>query len=437
MKRRRVARRTGLRYRRRTRPTYIRGRGKYSVGRAKKAVYKKRRAGDPLFAYAGGLVGGAVGSILAGPGPGTALGTGLGLMGGAALGYITGLGDYRINQNSLMGMDPPQIKNTKGRGFIVRHREYICDVSSATTFTVNEFPLNPGLESTFPWLSTVAQNFEEYVPLGIVFEFKSTSADALNSTNTALGTVIMATNYNSNNGAFRNKNEMENYEFASSTRPSCSALHPIECDPRLNPMGTYYIRTGDPPENCDKKLYDVGLFQFAATGSQAAAVVGELWVTYEFCFRKPRINPALVSAPNMDHFYATTGVSTSAYFGTSATQLNDVDPLECTLGTATITFPPHITQGRFMVSYYLQGSSTASLATPSVAYTNCTNATYYWGSTSAMNNGSGAVTSDRLPFVIVIDISSQGAVLTFSGGTLPTSITKMDLTILPMSANSL
>lgn len=79
---------------------------------------------------------------------------------------------------------------------IIRHREYIGDIIGSTAFSINKWNLNPGDETTFPWLANLAANFEKYRPVGIIFEFKSTSADSLNSTNTALGTVMMCPRYN-------------------------------------------------------------------------------------------------------------------------------------------------------------------------------------------------------------------------------------------------
>ena len=121
--------------------------------------------------------------------------------------------------------------NSAHKSVIIRHREYLDDiVSSATpnTFKLQNFYINPGDRITFPWLSQIADSFEHYRIRGMIFEFRSMSADALNSTNTALGQVIMATAYNSALPNFNNKYEMENYEFGVSTKPSCSLMHPIE-----------------------------------------------------------------------------------------------------------------------------------------------------------------------------------------------------------------
>ena len=68
----------------------------------------------------------------------------------------------------------------------------------------------------------------------MLFEFRTMSADALNSVNTALGQVIMATDYNAANPPFGQKSEMENYEFGQSCKPSESQIHPIEMRSQSN-----------------------------------------------------------------------------------------------------------------------------------------------------------------------------------------------------------
>lgn len=246
---------------------------------------------------------------------------------------IMGVGAYhrRRGGSRILGGNPPTVQNSSG-GFIVRHREYIGDLLTSQAFANNSFELNPGLESTFPWLAQIAQQFEEWVPRGIVFQFKSTSSDAVVSTNAnaALGTVIMATEYNPYNGVFANKQQMENYEWAKSCKPSQSMLHGVECAKNKNVQGSYFIRTEAVSSGQDKRLYDLGIFQIAVVGMQSnGAACGELWVSYEIELRKPRIQVGeagdLDGGSGFDHFaiynatIATAGVLPATPFGTSIT----------------------------------------------------------------------------------------------------------------------
>jgi len=224
---------------------------------------------------------------------GSRVGAWLGDKAQSVLGRITGLGDYSVMKNTLVN-DPPSVRNNSARTVTLSHREYIGDVvtGAANTFNLQAYKIQPGDPATFPWLSTIASQFQQYTLDGMIFQFKSMSADALNSTNTALGQVIMATNYNVSAPLFDSKYEMENTEFSSSVKPSCSAMHPIECARRESTLNELYVAPGGSiPDNKDPSFYDFGNFQIATNGFQAAGVnIGELWVTYEVTLLKPILN---------------------------------------------------------------------------------------------------------------------------------------------------
>jgi hypothetical protein len=308
------------------------------------------------------------------------------------------------------------------------------DIPSSTAFTMQAaLPINPGLSASFPWLAQIAQQFEEWIPLGVVYEFKSTSADALNSTNTALGTIVMATEYNGLDPAFINKQQMENYENASSGKPAQTMLHGVECDPRQNPLATYFVRDSAVPSGQDQRFYDLGTFYIASVGSQAAATVGELWVSYEFCFRKPRLNPSVESLVGAgDHFTSTTAITNTNPFGTTQVNTNGVSPTGIVVGGVKTTFPPAVSDGQFYFSYSVLGNSTA-VALPTIPTTNCTLATY-WSGDTVNNIGTGGTTT-RMNIDFIINVTAPNASFTFSGITIPTSATTMDYFCIPMPSS--
>ncbi|AIF34804.1 capsid protein [Sewage-associated circular DNA virus-13] len=199
---------------------------------------------------------------------------------------LTGFGDYEVESNSLMpgtlGGDPPIIQNSRNNSHVVHHREYIGDVYASTAFSIQTYPLNPGLLSSFPWVSQQADSYEQYKFRGAVFEFKSMSSDAVLSSaaSSSLGTVIMSTQYNALEAPFSDKRTMENYEYANSAKPSCSMLHPIECKMSQTTVSELYVRTGVVSQG-DLRLFDLGNFSIAVQGKQnvgANQVIGELGV---------------------------------------------------------------------------------------------------------------------------------------------------------------
>ena len=71
---------------------------------------------------------------------------------------LTGFGDYKIKSNALVHETngPPVVQN-RGKEFVIRHREYIQDMYSASgsanqvsTFALQEYPIQPGSFVTFP-----------------------------------------------------------------------------------------------------------------------------------------------------------------------------------------------------------------------------------------------------------------------------------------------
>lgn len=267
---------------------------------------------------------------------------------------IRGFGEYHIGSNSIMsgGMSPPMITNSVvNGGVIIRHREYLRDIPAATNFTNYVFPLNPGISSTFPWLSQIATSFEQYRFRGIVFEFKSTSADNVlsSASSTALGTVVMGTKYNVLDGPFTNKFEMENWEFTTSCKPSLTCMHPIECAKSQTPQTMLYVRPGNVTEtgsvpNGDLRLYDLANFNIAVLGMQNSGegMIGELWCTYEVEFFKPKleedvnthfahfdvINGQTLGNPNTNYPFGTNNSGIAGYRFRPSPATNSSLPVE-------------------------------------------------------------------------------------------------------------
>lgn len=347
-----------------TRVPRIRGKGAYTYsnpgpwGRYGRQIGKE--AGSKFLApYVGGKTGSAIG----------------GAAGGLAhyIGRIFGSGDYiassAVKQNTIIEAQAPSFSS--GSGTVrIKHREFLGDVFSsntASTFKIDSYNINPGLISTFPWLSQVCgSTFQQYRLNGMVFEFRSMSADALNSTNTALGSVIMATDYDSADAAFITKQQMENTEFGVSCKPSSCMIHAIECAPRLTTATELYIRVGVNPPNTDIRLYDWGKFYIATTGFQGTNVnCGELWVSYDVSLIKTIDQVPGFLTPAAYYGLSLASKDTTPV-GANGTQILALDTLGITFdststpGVGKIVFPSNIQVGSvFLIQYQLQGAVTS------------------------------------------------------------------------------
>jgi hypothetical protein len=240
---------------------------------------------------------------------GSSVGSFLGRAAGSILGRITGLGDYKVTYNTVAGKGGPP---SFGEGnTIVTHREYVMDVFGSTGFSSTSFTINPANGSFLPWLCREATNYEEYKFHGLVFTFKSNSATSIASTNTALGTVIAATQYNPNDVPFSSKMEMENHYFCTSAKPSETFLHAVECKPDRTVIPQLYVaQPSTAGAVIDLRLTNFATFTLATVGMQAASNIGELWVTYQIELIKPRLFPLLCGS-GMGFCSETAGIATT------------------------------------------------------------------------------------------------------------------------------
>lgn len=300
----------------------------------------------------GSLGGGALGAMVGMPGSGSSFGTGI----GAALSKWLGSGDYTVSSNSITqkasaGMIPAMHK--EGQSITVRHREFLTEVRGATSFTVrNEFFLNPGLSTTFPWLSGIAGQYSQYTIKGLVYHYVPTSGNAVSSTNAALGTVMLQTSYRATENRPLSKVEMLNEYWSSEAKPSEEFCHPIECNPKENPFNVQYIRTGNLPATENQLMYDLGRTTVAVSGQQADDVVlGDLWVTYEIELKKPVLTNS--TNANIQSFAATSisGITPSTPFGSDMTTRFDTMPTTVSILGGNITFGRG-TLGAYQVTMY-------------------------------------------------------------------------------------
>lgn len=286
----------------------IKGKGDYEVSRPNSAPsggilgkLDKVLSRLPKGTFAAG--GGALGARLGGP-AGAMVGRKL----GAGMSAISGYGDYEVKSNSLgkvstsADMVPQFVKNE--HSVRVVHREYIKDLlvpDTPTAFSNTEYTINPGNAALFPWCARMAKQYSQYKIHGMVFVYKAMTSDYAASG--PLGTVVMATNYNTVDRAFITKVEMENSEFAVSCKPSQSLIHAIECDASVSGETVLYIR--DPAyetnDTSDKRFYDFGKFQLATAGlpgtSTPGTTLGEIWVSYDIEFMKPILGGDSVVGP--------------------------------------------------------------------------------------------------------------------------------------------
>lgn len=231
-----------------------------------------------------------------------------------------------------MGQAPPAIVNSKSRGgVIIRHREYLDDISPSAAWNPTKYSLNPGQSTTFPWLAVIAQAYQQYEWRGVVFEYRSmASAVVTDSTKSGnIGTVVFCANYDVNHDEPLDKKEALNMEYSQSKKINQDLMYPIECKRRLSTGTRLKIRHGDEPlapgavapQGWDRSLYDFCDVYVGSEGASGTGKIGELWITYEVELMKPRYD-------NMTSGPAIQGDSATFMwpYTIQASPLDDEDP---------------------------------------------------------------------------------------------------------------
>jgi hypothetical protein len=267
--------------------------------------------------------------------------------GGLISSIVSGSGDYKIKTNSLMNQVPDFGNSAEVR---LCHREFLRDILAQTAFTPLIIPIQITQLGLFPWLSRWAKAFDEVEFNGLIFNYKTLSGAI--SSSQALGSVIMATQYNPYDANFADKQTMENYQYSSSTVPSVSCLHAVECDPAMRQQPI--LSVVQPEGAGDLRYTTLGKFTLAVVGCPAAAVgqvLGELWVTYDITLRRKAqrsLGPkSVISIPS--------GIDDTHALGTSSTVEGDtIATIDHTL--QALNFGPSV-YGNFDVSVYLNYST--------------------------------------------------------------------------------
>lgn len=400
--------------------------------RKQKANGQPQRKKPTPFSDAGAIVGSQLGTMFNAP-----YLKGVGKWLGSGIGQIFGSGDYTLlggspKYNVLMnGAQIPQFKSGVASN-VICHREYIGDITGTAGFTNRSFPLNPGIATTFPWLSTVAQNYQQYRFHGVIFEFRPLITDFV--TSGAPGVVVMATNYSADDVAYSTKQEMENSEFAVSVKPTRDLMHGIECAVDQSVLSKLYVRTGALTTGLDLKFTDLGKFQFASQGNPVQNL-GELWVSYCVEFFKPKL-PNDVGGNVLSEFTERSGVvAASDPFGTTQVSLRgDVD-LVMTSKTLAFTGQP----GNFyeLVLMYT-GTVPANIVYPTLAATNGTfivgsfsggGSSYFGPPATSLTNGGAQIAIIRCDTPLV-------SITAGLAGTLPTGTTSFQLTLTQYSSEA-
>jgi len=164
---------------------------------------------------------------------------------------------------------------------MIKESEYIGEyvVANQPVYANTPYAVNPGQANTFPWLSTIAKNYEKYRFIELTFFYKPEVTEY--STGSNIGKVILSADYDASDAPPFNKQQQED------TDPHADGMAYQTIALTLDPKELHqnsvarFVRIGGIPANSDIKTYDCANFFIANQGQTTnGAILGELHVRY-------------------------------------------------------------------------------------------------------------------------------------------------------------
>jgi hypothetical protein len=242
----------------------------------------------------------------------------------------------------------PKMFNGK-RMIRVNHRELVATISGSTTFEVTTFSLNPGLSTSFPWLSTIADSFEQYRFNRLRFHYVTRAPS------TYIGSILMAPDYDALDSAPTSEIIASQMDGAVEDSPWKEQYLDLSVADMF-PMGPRkYIRTSV-ISSSDLKTYDAGNVHLCAVSCTDTSAIGKLWVEYDVELHIPQ-NPTTIDnhVVGASANYQLTGGNQSLTTAVAATVLFDTEnhnSLNASLSGGVVTLPA----GKYQVNAVISAS---------------------------------------------------------------------------------
>lgn len=233
----------------------------------------------------------------------------------------------------------------------IKHRELLSSVIGSANFTVaNSFSMNPGLASSFPWLSIMAQGWEEY-------RFKSLRYCYMTRTgSTTPGSVMMAPDYDAADAPPATEQIASSYSQVVEDAPWKDICCVIKT---ANLQGTgkrHFVRSGPLADNLDVKTYDVGTLHLC-TVDGTVIPWGKLWVEYDIDFYIPALPSLGASSLQGGSFSSGGTVSLANPFGNAP----DADPQNSGVLMDNGSLFTFQSAGDYLMSFQAQGVGLTAL----------------------------------------------------------------------------
>jgi len=188
-------------------------------------------------------------------------------------------------------------------------RTSLTSVSSISSFSlIDTFSVNPGLRGTFPWLSTIAANYDQYCLNSLSLEYVN-AAPA-----TRQGFIYMVPDYDVYDGAPSTPQGAMNQMGSKSMPVWTSGSISLVMGAAMSVGPRRFIRQA--ASSRDQSLTDVAkIHVFYSDLTSTDALPGQLWINYDVTLFAPQMIPStLVNRSSINFDSTAKSVFVSAGF---------------------------------------------------------------------------------------------------------------------------
>lgn len=208
-------------------------------------------------------------------------------------------GIAQVPQNSRSATDCVMTSPEQG--------EFISTINGSTTFVDTIFDVNPGSSVAFPWLSTIAQNYNRYRFESLEFVYKPQVSPYANSGQS--GKIVLAFNPDVVDAGSTTLSGLENMSPTSDGMPYQTITLRVSAKDLQN-LPHYFVRGNVMPPG-DPKTYDCGALHVGVGSTNGTTVLGELRVKYRVRFSNPISTLSTQNTPGATSIFYATGTSTT------------------------------------------------------------------------------------------------------------------------------
>lgn len=287
-----------------------------------------------------------------------------------------------------------------GNGSIVRvgHRSLISTISTtASGFSINKWPINPGLAQTFPWLSKLGSRYDKYRFVSLRFEYKSVCPTSTS------GVMMMSVDFDAADATPTSKVDQ------AQTVPNVESNVWLGATLNVPVDNTWRFTRQGLVSNTDIKTYDLGNL-FVSTIYGSGITTGELYVEYVVELTKPTARSPLTST------VISTAYASNPQFLASTTTYGGSAPVVAGLSNSLLQFT---VSGEFQVAMTLTGTGVSSLNEPTLAATGAGVKKLLWY-TSPSTTSATRIIACRI---------DAGDTLDFSGAVSATTVTNLTIRV--------